>query len=103
MYNNKLVYYMCGQEGHFNTKCLRIENIYSKERFEVDAYNEDLLAIDGNILDNETIYSIETISLPNEEINYQEQVESLINQCVELMQIFKIECKEHDWIEQKRV
>jgi Zinc knuckle len=84
-------YYTCGQEGHFSTKCPKRENIYTKEIFAVDACNEDLLTIDGNISDNETIYSIETISLPDVEINYQEQVEPLINQFVELMQKFKIE------------
>jgi hypothetical protein len=77
------------------------ENIYTKKRFAVDACNEDLLAIDGNISDNEIIYNIETISLPDVEINYHEQVETLINQFVELMQNFKIECKEHDWIRQR--
>jgi hypothetical protein len=85
MYNNKLVCYTCGHERHFSTKCPRRENIYTKERFAADAYNEDLLAIDENISDNKIIYSIEIISLSDEEIHYQEQVEHLINQFVELM------------------
>ena len=61
IYKNKLKCYACGEPDHLSTNCLRKKNLYNTRSMLLECTNEELLAIDEEISDTETIYSIVSI------------------------------------------
>lgn len=63
-YKSKISCYACGDENHLSTNCPKRHNLRNKEAMLVEHVNEDLIAIDADVSDTESIYSIESIEIP---------------------------------------
>ena len=61
IYTNKLKCYACGEPDHLSMNCSRKKNLYNTRSMLLDYTNEELVEIDEEISDTETIYSIVSI------------------------------------------
>ena len=62
IYRNKLKCYACGEPDHLSTNCPRKKNLYNTRSMLLECTNEELVEIDEEIYDTETIYSIVSIT-----------------------------------------
>ncbi|KAA8540648.1 hypothetical protein F0562_024434 [Nyssa sinensis] len=58
IYKNKLSCFACNQDGHFSKNCPFRQNLDNKEALLVNCTNENLIAIDDDVSETESIYSI---------------------------------------------
>ena len=61
IYKNKLKCYACGEPDHLSTNCPRKKNLYNTRSMILECTNEELVEIDEEISDTETIYNIVNI------------------------------------------
>lgn len=78
-YNRNIVCFICGRPGHTARNCPNRINIDNKATQLVDNTNMDLIQIDEKISDTESIYSIVSIDLPDEESDSSISDEELQN------------------------
>ena len=57
-YGNRLSCFICKQPNHLATNCPNKHNSFNREAHLVELFSEDLIEIDDNILETESIYSI---------------------------------------------
>ena len=82
IYRNKLKCYACGEPDHLSTNCPRKKNLYNTRSMLLECTNEELVEIDEEISDTETIYSI--VSIIEGKQNSDSENEDLINDLAEL-------------------
>lgn len=83
-YKRKLQCYACGDDNHLSPNCPKRQNMRNKEALLIDCVNEDIIAIDQDMSDNESIYSIESIEIRSSEIDSSEEDIGLIDELVPL-------------------
>lgn len=68
-YKKPLSCFTCGKKGHFAKDCMLAKNSYDKKAIVVGECNENLIDIDESFdwSDQESLYSIYTIDIPDEE------------------------------------
>ena len=102
IYRNKLKCYACGEPDHLSTNCPRKKNLYNTRSILLECTNEELVGIDEEISDTETIYSI--VSITEGKQNSDSENEDLINDLAELefpnTEFMDITC-EHQWKKNK--
>ena len=98
IYRNKLKCYACGEPDHLSTNCPRKKNLYNTRSMLLECTNEELVEIDDEISDTETIYSM--VSITEGKQNSDSENEDLINDLAELefpnTEFMDITC-EHKW------
>ena len=98
IYRNKLKCYACGEPDHLSTNCPRKKNLYNTRSMLLECTNEELVEIDEEIFDTETIYSI--VSITKGKQNSDSENEDLLNDLAELefpnIEFMDITC-EHQW------
>ena len=62
IYKNKLKCYACGEPNNLSTNCHRKKNLYNTISMLLECTNEELVEIDEELSDTETIYSIVSIT-----------------------------------------
>ena len=62
IYRNKLKCYAYGEPDHLSTNCPRKKNLYNTRSMLLQCTNEEIVEIDEEISDTETIYSIVSIT-----------------------------------------
>ena len=77
IYKNKLKCYACGEPYHLSTNCPRKKNLYNTRSMLLECTNKELVEIDEEISDIETIYSI--VSIKEGKENSDSENEDLIN------------------------
>ena len=77
IYKNKLKCYACGELDHLSTNCPREKNLYNTISMLLECTNDELVEIDKEISDTETIYSI--VSIKERKENSDSENEDLIN------------------------
>ena len=61
IYKNKLRLYACGELDHLSNICPRKKNLYDTRSLLLECTNEELVEVDEDISDIETIYSIVSV------------------------------------------
>ena len=77
IYKNKLKCYVCEESDHLSTNCPRKKNLYNTRSMLLECTNEELVEIDEEISDTETIYSI--VSIKEGKENTDSENEDLLN------------------------
>ena len=75
IYKNKLRCYACGELDHLSNNFPRKKNLYNARSLLLECTNEELVEVDEDISDTETIYSI--ISIKDEKENSESDNEDL--------------------------
>ena len=73
-YKNKLSCFVCNSTDHLARTCPKRQNNHEKNSILIECVNEDLIPVDENISDNESIYSIisidETVPIQKNNTDY---------------------------------
>ena len=77
IYKNKLKCYACGEPDHLSTNCPRKKNLYNTISMLLECTNKELVEVDEEISNTETIYNI--VSIKEGKENSVSENEDLIN------------------------
>ena len=77
IYKNKLKCYACGELDHLSTNCPRKKNLYNTISMLLECTNKELVEVDEEISNTETIYNI--VSIKEGKENSVSENEDLIN------------------------